>query len=76
VEVDTEHGASQTSTMKPAPTVAELRAGTSAQAQALIEEARAHGRRRRRKTALAMSSLDVSITAGRVLHQDLPNQCK
>jgi hypothetical protein len=44
--------------------VAAPRAGTPADAQALIEEARVHARRRRRKTALAVIIVAAAIGGG------------
>jgi hypothetical protein len=64
IHLDTEHGASQTSTMRAAPPVAAPRAGTPAEAQAVIEQARAHARRRRRKTALAVITISAALGGG------------
>ena len=64
IHLDTEHGASETSTMRAAPPVAALRAGTPAEAQLLIEQARAHARRRRRKTALAVIIIAAALGGG------------
>jgi hypothetical protein len=57
------HGASETSTMKPPPVVAPC-ARTQAEAQALIEEARAHAWRRRRKSALAVIIVAAAVGGG------------
>ena len=64
VNLDTEHGASQASTMRAGPPVAAPRAGTPAEAQALIEQARARARRRRQKTGLAALIAAAAIGGG------------
>ena len=64
IHLDTEHGASETSTMRAALPVAALRAGTPAETQLLIEQARAHARRRRRKTALAVIIIAAALGGG------------
>ncbi len=64
VNLDTKHGASQASTMRAVPPVAAPRPETPAEAQVLIEEARAHARRRRRKTGLAVVLIVAAIGGG------------